>query len=148
MKIALGSDHHGFRLKAQLGRYLKKVGHECVDWGTHSTQPVDYPDYAVKVARSVVAGECERGILICKTGIGMSIAANKVRGIRAALCHSPAMARLSRAHNDANVLVLPSMRVRKARQILDVWLKTPFEGGRHCRRIDKISKIEMSPSSV
>ena len=138
MKIALGSDHGGFALKREIADWLKEAGHEVLDLGNEGTASVDYPDYADKVCRAVLSGGCERGILICGTGIGMSMAANRHRGIRAALCHDAFTARMSREHNDANVLCLGGrvLGPALALDIVAVWLATAFEGGRHQRRIN------------
>ncbi|HPR17306.1 MAG TPA: ribose 5-phosphate isomerase B [Candidatus Cloacimonadota bacterium] len=142
MRIALASDHAGFELKeaikADLGKY------EVVDFGAFSPEPVDYPDTGFAAAKAVVNGSCERGILVCGSGIGMSIVANKVPGIRAALCHSAEYAVLSRKHNDANILVLAGRftSAETAKEIIAAWFATEFEGGRHQRRLDKITKFE------
>ncbi len=140
MKIIIGSDHAGFDLKEA----LKGAIGGMTDIGTDSGESVDYPDFGVRVARAVSSGEYERGILICGSGVGMSIVANKVPGIRAALCTDVDTARLSRMHNDANILVLAGRRtdLKEAVAIVTVWLETPFEGGRHARRLDKIRNIE------
>jgi RpiB/LacA/LacB family sugar-phosphate isomerase len=140
MRIAMGCDHGGLELKTPLKAWLTEHGYRCSDFGAHSPDSVDYPDYAFAVAREVAAGKCDRGILICKSGIGMSIAANRVIGCRAALVSTEEAARLSRQHNDANVLVLGGggLSPEKAQQILDVWLHTTFEGGRHERRVKKM----------
>ena len=142
MKVALGADHRGFALKEGLKRWLTARGHEVIDFGTMSADRVDYPDYAFRVARAVARRQAERGILICSTGIGMSIAANKARGVRAALADSVRQARLSREHNDANVLCLGAgfVSVALARRIVGVWLRTGFAGGRHSRRLAKIAR--------
>ena len=145
MKIAIGSDHRGFPLKEKLIPFLRKSGFEVADLGTHrGRSPSDYPDIAVKLARRVAGGAFDRGILICGTGIGMSIAANKIRGIRAARCVTRRDALLSREHNDANVLTFGGMTTsfEAAKEIVSVWLKTDAEGGRHRRRIRKIEKVE------
>ena len=145
MRISIGADHRGFPLKAKLIPFLKTKGYRVADLGTYETiPPSDYPDIAGEVARQVAAGRADRGILICGTGIGMSISANKVRGIRAAHCTSPREAFLSRAHNDANVLTMGAMitPAKKAKRILAVWLKTKAEGGRHRRRVQKIARLE------
>jgi len=139
LRIAIGADHAGFPLKQELiGSVLKD--YKVIDLGTDSTDPVDYPDIAHKVAMVVSAGKAEKGILICGTGIGMAIAAGKVRGIRAARCLEPLSAELSRRHNDANVLCLGArvMGVEMAKRTVEVWLDTPFDGGRHARRVGKI----------
>jgi ribose 5-phosphate isomerase B len=144
MKIAIGADHAGFRLKEILRDRLAKRGHEVVDTGTSSEESTDYPDFAEKVAGQVARGEADRGILVCSTGVGMSIAANKVRGIRAALAVNPEEVALGRSHNDANVLALGARYTAEPEAVamVDVFLSTPFEGGRHARRIGKIAGIE------
>ena len=145
MKIAVGSDHRGVPLKAKLIPFLKTKGVRVQDMGAYATDPPsDYPDIAGEVARQVAAGRADRGLLLCGTGIGMSISANKIRGIRAAHCTSPREALLSRAHNDANVLTMGAMTTpaKKAKRILAVWLKTKAEGGRHRRRVQKIARLE------
>jgi ribose 5-phosphate isomerase B len=143
VRVALGADHRGFGLKDDLKRWLAARGHEVIDLGPASADRVDYPDYAFKVADAVVRHQADRGILICSTGIGMSIAANKVRGVRAALADSVRLARLSREHNDANVLCLGADFVSAAetRRIVSVWLRTEFAGGRHARRVRKLGRI-------
>jgi len=142
MKIALASDHAGFELKESIKDFLTE--YEVIDFGTYSAESMDYPDTGFKAVEAVARGEYERGILICGSGLGMSIVANKVKGIRAALCHSVELARLSRKHNNANILVLQGRFISKkqAGDILSVWLSTEFDGGRHQRRIDKISRYE------
>jgi len=144
MKIAIGSDHAGFELKEQIKAFLDVRGTQWQDFGTDSADSTDYPDYGFPVAEAVARGEFELGILICGTGIGMSIAANKVRGIRAALCTSPEMAEFSRRHNDANILTLGGRMLspEEATEIVDTWLKTAFEGDRHARRVGKIRSYE------
>ncbi len=144
MRIALGADHAGYRLKEEIKRFLEEEGHEVVDLGTHSEEPVDYPPYCAAAAREVVAGRADRAVLFGGSGQGEQIAANKVRGIRAALCHDLYTARLSREHNDANVLTMGGRIVAPAlaREIVRVWLATPFEGGRHVRRLELIAEIE------
>ncbi len=148
MKFALGADHAGFLLKEQLRERLVREGHEVVDHGTNSSDSCDYPDYAALVARDVSAGRAERGLLVCATGVGMSMAANKVRGVRAALGVSPEQVRLTRAHNDANVLTLGARftDAPAAGALLDAFLETPFDGGRHARRIGKIAALEETES--
>jgi len=139
-QIPIGADHAGFALKERLVSELKKLGYDPLDLGTHSTDSTDYPDYAHPVAGRVEHGETRRGILICGTGLGIAYAANRHHGVRAAVAWSPEIARLSREHNDANVLVLPARFVSEPEgvAILKTWLDTPFEGGRHARRIQKI----------
>ena len=144
MKIVIGSDHGGTHLKEALKQHLAERGIEVTDAGTYTEESCDYPDIALKVCREITEGKSERGILVCGTGIGMSMAANKVKGIRAALCGDVFSAAMSREHNDANVICLgervlgPGLAVR----ILDAWLDTEFAGGRHARRVDKIMAIE------
>src|SRR5262245_3506165 len=142
--IASGADHAGFRLKEDLKSWLTSHGHEVVDLGTHSTDAVDYPDVAALAARAVREGSVERGILVCGSGIGMAIAANKVSGIRAAVAADVETARVSRAHNDANVLALGA-RVTDgptAIAVMRAWLTTAFEGGRHARRVGKLAELD------
>jgi ribose 5-phosphate isomerase B len=142
--IALGADHAGFELKEALKGWLIDQGYQVLDYGTHSTESVDYPDYAAQVAEAVAVQKVERGVLICGTGLGMAIAANKVAGVRAALCSDLYTARMSREHNDANVLTLGGrlMGPEMAQDILQMWLTTAFAGGRHRRRVDKITALE------
>src|SRR3989339_2034460 len=142
--IAIGSDHGGFSLKEKLKAYLEKKGYAVKDAGCFSEESCDYPAYAYAVAKEVSSGRCSKGILICKSGIGNSIVANKVKGERAALCYNLKEARLSRQHNDANVLVLGDLFVNEAmaKRIVSLWLKTEFEGGRHLRRVKQIGHIE------
>lgn len=144
MKIGIGSDHGGFELKEVVKEYLSKEGIEFIDYGVDSKVSVDYPVYAKKVADAVVSKEVDRGIVICGTGIGISIAANKVKGIRCALCGDTYSARMSREHNNANMLALGGrvLGVDLALEILSVWLKGEFQGGRHEIRVNKISEIQ------
>jgi len=144
MKIAVGSDHRGYFAKQRLKPFLEQLGYEVEDFGTDSTKSYDYPDVAGPAAKSVADHRADRAILLCGTGLGMSISANKVRGVRAALCHDELTAQMSRQHNDANVLCLPADLIGEAlvRRIVEVWLETPFEGGRHSRRVRKIMEIE------
>jgi len=139
-KIVIASDHAGFELKASLKQSLLDEGYEVLDLGAHSTESVDYPDFAAALAGAIRDGQAERGILICGTGIGISIAANRHPGIRAALCHDTTGARLSRMHNDANVLVLGARMVgaEVARDCVATFFSTPFEAGRHSRRVEKL----------
>lgn len=141
MKIAIGADHGGFELKGQMVQFLQELDHVIEDLGCHSSDSVDYPLYAEAVCRKVVDRSCELGILICGTGIGMSIAANRSRNIRAALCHDEYTARMSREHNNANVLCLGARVIGSgvAREIVRRWLTTDFSGGRHQQRIDQFS---------
>lgn len=142
--IAIGSDHGGIELKTEVIKLLNKLGYEVKDFGTHDEKSVDYPDFAFSVTQSVCAGECEKGIVICGSGIGISIAANKVPGIRAALCTDSYMARMSREHNDANILALGQrvIGLGVALDIVESWLNTEFAGGRHSKRVEKIKNIE------
>lgn len=142
--IAIGSDHGGFELKREVMKYLEELGLEYKDFGTYSPDSCDYPVYALSVANSVAAGECDRGILICGTGVGISIAANKVHGIRAALCSDCYSAEMTRRHNDANILALGArvLGTGLALKIVEVFLATAFEGGRHTRRVELIHEIE------
>ena len=144
MKIAIASDHAGIEAKAFVSAELAKAGHLVADLGPADAKSVDYPDYALKVSRAVAAGEAERGILICGTGIGMSMAANKVQGIRAAVCHDEFTSRMSRMHNDANVLCMGARLLANHRMadLAAIFLSTAFEGGRHCGRVGKIMVIE------
>ncbi|MCL5291679.1 MAG: ribose 5-phosphate isomerase B [Actinobacteria bacterium] len=144
MRIAIGADHAGFSLKEELKKALGEIGVEYTDFGTFSDESVDYPDFAAEVAERIVAGEYDRGVLVCGSGIGVTIAANKVPGIRAALCTNADCARLSRQHNDANVLTLGARftDISLAKEILRIWMETAFEGGRHARRLDKIGELE------
>ena len=143
MRVAIGADHKGFPFKQKVIEFLKKDGHEVTDFGTNSEDSVDYPDIAVEVAEAVVSGEFDRGILLCGTGIGMCIAANKVKGIRAAQCYNAFTAKRARLHNDAQICCL-SAEEGKARvpAILETFLTTEFEGGRHVARLNKIREIE------
>lgn len=144
MKIAIASDHAGYRLKEIIKKHFGE--HEFKDTGTYTEDSCDYPDYAELAGRLVSSGEVEAGIVICGTGIGISIAANKVRGVRAALCFNEFMAEMSRRHNNANVLALGARVIGEdlAIRITETWLKTGFDGGRHERRVEKITKIEAS----
>jgi RpiB/LacA/LacB family sugar-phosphate isomerase len=144
MKIVIGADHNGVQFKEALKKHLQDRGHECTDVGPTGEQSVDYPDYAFPAAEMVARGEADRAVLICGSGIGMSMAANKVPGIRAALCCNEEAARLTRAHNDANVLTLAGWQTNSddVFDIVDVFLDTPFEGGRHARRVEKIMAYE------
>lgn len=144
MKIAMACDHGGLELKETIKQHLTERGFEVEDFGTYTKDSCDYPDYARPAAEAVASGACERGILVCTTGIGVSITANKVRGVRCALLSDPVSARLTRQHNDTNMMALGQGFVGPmlALQIVDTWLDTAFEGGRHQRRVDKISAIE------
>nr|CAJ72318.1 strongly similar to ribose 5-phosphate isomerase B, also acts on allose (allose 6-phosphate isomerase) [Candidatus Kuenenia stuttgartiensis] len=145
MKIAIASDHRGYDFKERIKVTLKELGHSVTDFGTSSkSESVDYPDFGMKAALSVGHGECDRGILICGTGIGMSLVANKVRGVRATLCHNLYTVEMSRRHNDANVLCIGADIIDEEllEQKVKLWLETPFEGGRHARRLEKIVELE------
>ena len=144
MKIAVANDHGGLELKKALLKYLKENGYEVVDFGTCTADSCDYPDFALPAAEAVASGECDRGILICSTGIGISIVANKVPGIRYAHCHDTYSAKYTRLHNDANMLAFGQKIIGEGLmlEIVDTFLHTDFEGGRHQRRVDKITAIE------
>ena len=144
MKIAVGSDHRGYDIKQQVIAIATELGNECIDFGASDNNPVDYPDLAYLASMAVSRNEVDRAILICATGIGMSMAANKVKGIRAALCHDELSAQISRDHNNANVLCLSADQVGVVllRKMVEVWLNTEFGGGRHERRVRKIAAIE------
>ncbi len=144
MKVAIGSDHGGINIKAEIKNLLEEMKIEYVDVGCSCEESVDYPDYALPVAEKVASGEFDRGILICGTGIGMSIAANKVKGIRCALVHDTFSAKATREHNDSNILAMGERVIGPglARDIAKIWLQTEFEGGRHTRRIEKITQLE------
>ncbi len=145
MRIAVGADHRGYPLKQQVAAWLRSQGHEVTDVGTTSTESTDYPLYAAQVARAVAGGQAERGVLVCATGVGMCITANKVRGVRATIAADEDVARSSRQHNDVNVLCLGERTTPQAAQgILHTWLTTPFEGGRHERRLNEIAEVERS----
>jgi len=144
MKIAIGSDHRGFEAKQRIAAFLGELGHEVTEHGAQSRESCDYPECAIAVAEDVAEDRAARGILLCGSGLGVSITANKVRGVRAALCHDELTAQMSRRHNDANVLCLPADLVGEAliRGMIRVWLETDFEGGRHARRVAQISEYE------
>jgi ribose 5-phosphate isomerase B len=144
MKISIGSDHRGFHLKEKVVAMLRSKGHEVDDEGPPASESVDYPDFAALVAKKVSHGEVDRGILVCGTGIGMAIAANKFPKVRAAPCTDEITAEISRRHNDLNVLCLPADMIspRTVERMVDVWVATEFEGGRHSRRVEKIHEIE------
>ena len=146
MKIGVGSDHRGVTAKTRIVAVLQQLGHDGADLGVVGTGSADYPDIAFDVAKGVGAGRFERGILICGTGLGMCIAANKVKGVRAACCHDSITAELSRSHNDANVLCLSGdlLGEELIERMVKIWLQTPFEAGRHARRVDKIMKFELA----
>ena len=142
--IAIGSDHAGFALKQQIVEHLRETGVEFKDFGCYNTESVHYTDYAAAVGNAVASGACEKGILICGTGIGISIAANKVKGVRAAHCHDTFCAKLTREHNDSNVLAMGGWVVgpQLAFEIVDIWLNTEFLGGRHQIRVDMLNKLD------
>ncbi len=144
MKIAVACDHRGYEAKELIKSLLQRAGHEVVDCGTNESKSCDYPDYGIPAALSVSRNEVDRGILICGSGVGMSITANKIRGIRAALCHDELTAQMSRKHNNANMLCLPAMLVNDPliTRIVEIWLTTEFEGGRHDRRVQKMMEAE------
>lgn len=144
MRIAVGSDHRGFNMKKRIIGMLQQLGHEVLDKGPPSADSVDYPDFAFEVAVAVSEKQVERGLLICGTGIGMCIAANKVKGVRAAPCHDSITAEMSRRHNDANIMCLSAdlLGDELVDRMLRIWLDTEFEGGRHARRVDKIVRFE------
>ena len=144
MKIAIGNDHVAVELKNHIAKYVESKGHEVINFGTDTTDSCDYPIYGEKVARAVASGECDRGILICGTGIGISLTANKIKGIRAAVCSEPYSARLTRQHNNANIIAFGARVVGQtlAEMIVDEFLNTEYEGGRHQRRIDMITALE------
>jgi ribose 5-phosphate isomerase B len=144
MRIAVGSDHRGYTIRGKVIELLKRLGHEVIDVGCHTPESCDYPDIALLVAGKVSRGEVDRGILICGTGLGMCIAANKLPGVRAAPCHDDLTAEMSRRHNDLNVLCLSAdmLGERLIDRMIEIWLATPFEGGRHARRVAKIAALE------
>jgi len=145
MKIALASDHRGFEFKKKIGTFISDIGHEVIDYGTsNGKDSVDYTDYGLEAARSVSTGESDRAVLVCGTGLGMSLIANKVRGVRATVCHDLHTVEMSRRHNDANVLCLGADVVDQGllEKKIKLWLETPFEGGRHARRVGKIIEAE------
>ena len=147
MKIGIANDHSGIEMKQKITAFLQERGHEVVNFGTDKNESCDYPIYGEKVGRAVASGEVDRGILICGTGLGISLAANKVHGVRAVVCSEPCTARLSRQHNDANVLAFGARIVglELAKMIVETWLAAEFEGGRHKRRVDMIMEIEDRP---
>ena len=144
MKIAMASDHGGFGLKEDLRAWLTEQGHQVVDCGCYGTESCDYPEFGEAAARKVAAGECERGIVVCTTGIGISISANKVKGIRCALCGEPRSAEMCRRHNNANMLAMGAGIVgpNLAERMVEVFLSTEFEGGRHARRVGQLDSIQ------
>ncbi|PQO33930.1 ribose 5-phosphate isomerase B [Blastopirellula marina] len=144
MKIAIGSDHRGFEVKAKIIEHIKKLGHDAIDCGAHDCSAIDYPDIASAVSEKIVQGDVDRGILICGSGIGMAITANKFPGVRAATCHDDLTAEMSRRHNNVNVMCLSAdlLGERLIDRMVDLWINTAFEKGRHQRRVDKISEVE------
>lgn len=144
MKIAIGADHGGFELKEKLVKFLRKENYKVKDFGTNSLDSCDYPEFGIGVSRGVSSKRFDRGILICKTGVGFCIVANKFPRVRAVICYNAKIAKLSRQHNDANILIFGSKFVNfdKAKNILKIWLSTDFEGGRHARRINQIKALE------
>jgi ribose 5-phosphate isomerase B len=144
MRIAIGSDHRGFDVKRRIVALLQRLNHEVIDLGPHSSDSVDYPDFAFEVARAVSEKRVDRGVLVCGTGIGMCMAANKVKGVRAAPCHDSITAEMSRRHNDANILCLSAdlLGDELIDRMVKIWLETEFEGGRHARRVEKITRFE------
>lgn len=144
MKIAIGSDHRGYEAKRRLIPFVRQLGHEIIDVGTEGSESVDYPDFAFQVALRVSQGDVDRGILICGTSLGMCIAANKVKGVRATPCHDCITAEMSRRHNDSNVLCLSAdlLGGELMDRMVRLWLETEFEGGRHARRVEKITRFE------
>ena len=144
MRVALGADHAGYEMKEAIKAHLKAGGHKVLDFGTDSAESTDYPDYGAPAARAVADGEADTAVLFCGSGEGMTMVANKVKGVRAALVWQPEVARLSRLHNDANVLSMPArfLTDKQAIEIVDTWLSTAFEGGRHVPRVQKMMKTE------
>ena len=144
MRIAIGTDHRGYAIRSKVIELVERLGHTVEDVGSFSGDAVDYPDIAAAVARKVSRGEVDRGILVCGTGMGMAIAANKFHGVRAAPCHDDLTAEMSRRHNDSNVLCLSAdlLGERLIDRMVELWLSTPFEGGRHARRVEKIRELE------
>lgn len=144
MRIAVGTDHRGYSIRSKVIELVERLGHEVEDVGTFSSDAVDYPDIASIVSKKVSRGEVDRGILVCGTGLGMCIAANKFHGVRAAPCHDDLTAEMSRRHNDTNILCLSAdlLGERLIDRMVELWLSTPFEGGRHSRRVEKIRELE------
>jgi len=144
MRVAIGNDHRGYPVKAKIIELLQRLCHDVIDDGSHDDKAVDYPDVAAAVAQRVASGQADRGILVCGTGIGMAIAANKVRGVRAATIHDELTAEICRRHNNVNVLCLSAdlLGQRNIDRILQIWLETEFEGGRHARRVEKITQLD------
>ncbi len=148
MKLSVAADHRGFQAKERMKAFLSELGHEAKDFGTNSPEPCDYPDSAYPASKAVAQGQAERGILFCGTGIGMSLTANKVRGIRAALCHDEVTVDMARRHNDANLLCQPAdlLGEKQMMQIIRIFLEAPFDGGRQLRRINTLLQIEQEQS--
>jgi ribose 5-phosphate isomerase B len=146
--IAIGSDHAAYEFKEEIKKFLEEKGYEYKDFGTYSPERVDYPVFGEKVARAVASGECEKGLLFCGTGVGISIAANKVKGIRAVVCSEPYTAKLSREHNDTNILAVGArvVGIELAKMIIEIWLTTPFEGGRHAGRVEMLNNRKRQTS--
>ena len=144
MRLAIGNDHAAYEMKLEIKKYLEDKGHEVVDFGTHSTESCNYPEYGEAVGRAVASGEADGGVLICGTGIGISISANKVKGVRAAVCSEPVSAALTKKHNNANVIAFGAriVGIEMAKAIIDAWLNAEYEGGRHQTRIDMMMEIE------
>ncbi len=144
MKLAIGNDHAAYEMKLEIKEYLESKGHEVVDFGTHSTESCNYPEFGEAVGRAVAGGEVDGGVLICGTGIGISISANKVKGVRAAVCSEPVSAALTKKHNNANIIAFGARIVgmETAKAIVDAWLDAEYEGGRHQKRIDMMMEIE------
>ncbi len=144
MKLGIGNDHVGYEMKLEIKAYLEAKGHEVIDYGAYSSERSDYPVYGEKVARAIVSGECDAGILICGTGVGISVSANKVHGIRAAVCSEPVTAALSKRHNNANIIAFGAriVGIEMAKAIVDSWLEAEFEGGRHAHRVALMMDIE------
>ena len=144
MKIAIASDHAGYEVKEKVRQFIESLGHDVIDCGTGSTESVDYPAFAAAAAQKVSSGECEQAVILCGTGIGMAMVANKFRGVRAAVCYDTFSTEMARAHNDSNALCLGAraMDLKRIIELVDLYLKTPFEGGRHQRRVDQITALE------
>ncbi|MCF1684681.1 ribose 5-phosphate isomerase B [Tetragenococcus halophilus] len=144
MKLAMGSDHVGWELKQEISEYIQSLGHETVDFGAYSSERTDYPKYGKKVAEEVASGQFDGGVLICGTGVGISISANKVKGIRAVVCSEPYTAKLSKQHNNTNIVAFGSrvVGVDLAKMIVKEWLEASYEGGRHAKRVNMIGEIE------
>ena len=147
MKLGIGNDHVGYEMKLEIKAYLEAKGHEVIDYGAYSSERSDYPVYGEKVARAIVSGECDAGILICGTGVGISVSANKLHGIRAAVCSEPVTAALSKRHNNANIIAFGAriVGIEMAKAIVDAWLEAEFEGGRHAHRVALMMDIENRP---